>query len=212
MKTCITRRAQVSPTQYRCVVPVPAVRPQRDVQRAQVIAEAKGKSRMRQGGPKQQMQRPPTPPVDPDNAEFVVFVRATKLPRWIPFTIVKGGPQANLLVKAMDGNFGKKFYQTTLINNIASVRFSLSTACQHNASLSEVSTCSPNLHTCRRCTKIGRKSSGALKTICQGTRISQTMSSASRSATRIAQSHGSSLMRWFFCLSQRKCPRVHWTA
>jgi hypothetical protein len=68
------------------------------------------------------MTRPPTPPVDPDNAEFVVFVRATKLPRWIPFTIVKGGTQANMLVKAMDGNFGKEFFSTTLINNIATVR------------------------------------------------------------------------------------------
>ena len=121
MKTCCTPRGQVGPSRSRCVVPAPAVRPQRCGERAQVIAEAKGKSRMRQGGPKQQMQRPPTPPVDPDNAEFVVFVRATKLPRWIPFTIVKGGTQANLLVKGMDGNFGKEFYKTTLINNIATV-------------------------------------------------------------------------------------------
>lgn len=102
------------------------------MQRTGVIAQAKGKSRMRQGGPKQQMNRPPTPPVDPDNAEFVVFVRATKLPRWIPFTIVKGGNQANLLVKAMDGNFGKEFYKTTLVNNIASVRFSPSLLAPHN--------------------------------------------------------------------------------
>jgi hypothetical protein len=76
---------------------------------------------MRQGGARQQIQRPPTPPVDPDNEEFVVFVRAKKLPRWIPFTIVKGGTQANLLVKAMNGNFGKEFYSNTLINNIAQV-------------------------------------------------------------------------------------------
>lgn len=74
---------------------------------------------MRRGGsPNQQMARPPTPPVDPDNEEFVVFVRAKKLPRWIPFTIVKGGPQANILVKAMNGNFGKEFYSKTLVNNI----------------------------------------------------------------------------------------------
>lgn len=66
--------------------------------------------------------RPPTPPVDPDNEEFVIFVRAMKLPRWIPFTIVKGGAQANLLVKAMNGNFGKEFYSKTLINNIAQVQ------------------------------------------------------------------------------------------
>eukprot|EP00892_Ulva_mutabilis_P006736 jgi/Ulvmu1/4434/UM002_0159.1 len=84
-----------------------------------VISYGKGKNRMRQGAPQSQQMRPPTPPVDPDNEEFVIFVRATKLPRWIPFTIVKGGAQANLLVKAMNGNFGKEFYSKTLINNIA---------------------------------------------------------------------------------------------
>jgi hypothetical protein len=86
------------------------------------VAQAKGKSRMRQGGARtQQAMKPPTPPVDPDNEEFVIFARATKLPRWIPFTITKGGTQANLLVKAMNGNFGKEFYSKTLINNIAQV-------------------------------------------------------------------------------------------
>lgn len=124
MRTCFVHRFQVSPALRGCGAPAPIARaPETAVQRSAVIAHAKGKSRMRQGGPRQQMSRPPTPPVDPDNAEFVVFVRATKLPRWIPFTIVKGGAQANLLVKAMDGNFGKQFYKTTLINNIAQVRF-----------------------------------------------------------------------------------------
>jgi len=86
----------------------------------QVVA-GKGQSRMRQNSAAQQPQRPPTPPVDPDNEEFVVFVRAKKLPRWIPFTIVKGGAQANVLVKAMKGNFGKEFYSKTLINQIGQV-------------------------------------------------------------------------------------------
>lgn len=89
-----------------------------------VAGKRKGKSRMRQGGFRQQ-QRPkiPTPPVDPDNEEFVVFVRAVQMPRWIPFTVVKGGTQANVLVKAMKGNFGTKFYNKTLVNNIAQVCF-----------------------------------------------------------------------------------------
>lgn len=91
-----------------------------------VISHGKGKNRMRQGGSQSQQMRPPTPPVDPDNEEFVIFVRAAKLPRWIPFTIVKGGTQANLLVKAMNGNFGKEFYSKTLINNIAKVIFTSS--------------------------------------------------------------------------------------
>ena len=69
-----------------------------------------------------QQAKPPTPPVDPDNEEFVVFVRATQLPRWIPFTIVKGGAQANILVKAMQGNFAKEFYSKILLNQIGKVR------------------------------------------------------------------------------------------
>lgn len=94
----------------------------RALSRTSVISYGKGKNRMRQGGAQPQQMRPPTPPVDPDNEEFVIFVRAAKLPRWIPFTIVKGGAQANLLVKAMNGNFGKEFYSKTLINNIAQVQ------------------------------------------------------------------------------------------
>ena len=50
----------------------------------------------------------PTPPVDPDNVEFVIFVRSKKLPQWVPLSIVKGGTTANMLVKSLDNELGKK--------------------------------------------------------------------------------------------------------
>lgn len=72
---------------------------------------------------------PPVPDVDPDNAEFVVFIRAknymdekmkvimTASP-WVPLTIVKGGQAANFLVKALENEWGRKLYSKTLIRNI----------------------------------------------------------------------------------------------
>jgi hypothetical protein len=97
------------------------VAPQRDV-----TVAAKGKTRMRQGGGRQQKAMlPPTPPVDPENEQFVIFVRAKVLPRWIPFSVVTGGLQANMLVKAMNGSFGKDFYKKSLVNSLGQVNFYL---------------------------------------------------------------------------------------
>ena len=67
------------------------------------------------------MQAPPTPPVDPQNEEFVLFIRAKKFPQWYPLSVVKGGGQANVLLKAMQNDFGKLLYGKTLIRNIGSV-------------------------------------------------------------------------------------------
>ena len=53
------------------------------------------------------MQLPPTPPVDPDNEEFVLFIRATKFPQWYPLSVVKGGAQANVLLRAMQNDLGQ---------------------------------------------------------------------------------------------------------
>ncbi|KAG1675416.1 hypothetical protein FOA52_012335 [Chlamydomonas sp. UWO 241] len=72
---------------------------------------------------------PPCPEVDPDNAEFVVFIRAVdymdekmkvkmNASPWVPLTIVKGGQAANFLVKAMENEWGRKLYGKTLIKNI----------------------------------------------------------------------------------------------
>ena len=90
--------------------------------RLSVQAMAKGKQRMRRGGGQQQggMQMPsiPTPPVDPENVEFVIFVRSKKLLQWMPLSVMKGGGPANMLVKAMENDLGKKMYGNTLIENV----------------------------------------------------------------------------------------------
>lgn len=88
----------------------------------EVYAGGKGKQRMRVGGSGRQQQMaaqlPPTPPVDPENAEFVLFVRSKKLPQWVPLTIMKGGGPANLLVKGLDSDLGRALAMKTLTNNI----------------------------------------------------------------------------------------------
>jgi hypothetical protein len=67
-----------------------------------------------QGGP----QMPPTPPVDPENVEFVIFARSKKLPQWFPVSITKGGSGANLLVKSLETEWGRTLYSNTLVQNI----------------------------------------------------------------------------------------------
>lgn len=84
----------------------------------------KGKQRMRSGGggsrmmQQQQQMMPPTPPVDPDNEEFVIFVRSKKLPQWVPLSVVKGGTAANMLVKGLDSDWMKDTTAKTLVQNI----------------------------------------------------------------------------------------------
>lgn len=41
-----------------------------------------------------------------------------QVPRWIPYTVMKGGWQANALAKAQGTNIGKNLYGSTLIKNI----------------------------------------------------------------------------------------------
>lgn len=88
--------------------------------RRQVEVYAKGKQQMRRGGNRQQMLQmqqmmPPTPPVDPENEEFVVFIRSKMMNLWVPLSVVKGGPGANLLVKGMSTDLG----MSALVSNIA---------------------------------------------------------------------------------------------
>jgi hypothetical protein len=51
--------------------------------------------------------------------EFVIFVRSKKLPQWFPLSIMKGGSAANLLVKTLQNDIGKKLYGNQLIDNVA---------------------------------------------------------------------------------------------
>ncbi|KAI8106793.1 hypothetical protein M9434_001447 [Picochlorum sp. BPE23] len=84
------------------------------------VVAAKGKQRMRRGQGNSGMAMPsvPTPPVDPDNVEFVIFVRSKKLLQWMPLSVMKGGGPANMLVKAMENDLGKKMYGNTLVENV----------------------------------------------------------------------------------------------
>lgn len=87
-----------------------------------VAGKGKGKQMGRsRPGVNMQRQMPPTPPVDPENEEFVLFVRSKKLPQWIPLSVVKGGTAANMLVKSMSGNFAQDTFRQTLIRNIGQV-------------------------------------------------------------------------------------------
>eukprot|EP00210_Caulerpa_lentillifera_P002224 g2137.t1 len=63
-------------------------------------------------------KKPPELPVDPDNEEFIMFVRSKLLPRWIPYTVMKGGWSANALAKAQGTKWGRNLYGETLIKNI----------------------------------------------------------------------------------------------
>lgn len=63
----------------------------------------------------QQSQVPPTPLVDPENEEFVIFVRSTKQPQWVPLSVVKGGAAANMLVKGLETEFMRETTVKTLV-------------------------------------------------------------------------------------------------
>jgi len=57
--------------------------------------------------------------VDPENVEFVIFVRSKKLLQWMPLSVMKGGGPANMLVKSLENDLGKKLYGNTLVTNVA---------------------------------------------------------------------------------------------
>ncbi|KAG2495299.1 hypothetical protein HYH03_006571 [Edaphochlamys debaryana] len=76
-------------------------------------------------------REPPTPEVDPENAEFVVFFRCLKYKDsqlntmvgpslWVPLSIIKGNQVSNFLAKAIETEWGMKLYGRTLIWQMAS--------------------------------------------------------------------------------------------
>lgn len=86
-----------------------------------VCGKGKGKKTMRRGRSNQQMGMdvPPTPPVDPNDEEFVIFVRSTKFPLWYPYSIMKGGWAANALVKSQESDWMKNMTGGQLVKNIS---------------------------------------------------------------------------------------------
>ena len=59
--------------------------------------------------------------MDPNNVEFVLFIRAVKFPQWYPLSVVKGGSAANVLARAMEYELGRLLYGKTLVRNIGQV-------------------------------------------------------------------------------------------
>ena len=60
------------------------------------------------------------PPVDPENAQFVIYVRSKfGLKKWMPLNVVTGGAQANLLVKGLDADLTRETSTNTLKREIA---------------------------------------------------------------------------------------------
>ena len=59
------------------------------------------------------------PPIDPDNEQFVIFVRSKKgFKSWYPLNVVTGGSTANTLVKGLESNLSRELALTSLTNNI----------------------------------------------------------------------------------------------
>ena len=88
--------------------------------RRSVQVFAKGKGARRGGRQQRQMVEPPTPPIDPENEEFVMFARPTTGPlkSWYPFTVMVGGSQANILVKARENEITKRLTSDTLAKTL----------------------------------------------------------------------------------------------
>ncbi|QDZ19445.1 hypothetical protein HOP50_02g19600 [Chloropicon primus] len=89
-----------------------------------VHAKGKGKKLNRQGKGMNQQQIS-TPPIDPENEEFVLFARSKKsaLKNWYPFTIMVGGSQANVLVKAKENEFTEKLTGNTLAKTLGATLY-----------------------------------------------------------------------------------------
>ncbi len=59
------------------------------------------------------------PPIDPDNEQFVIYVRSKKgFKSWYPLNVVTGGSTANTLVKGLGSDVSKDLATKSLTNNI----------------------------------------------------------------------------------------------
>jgi hypothetical protein len=59
------------------------------------------------------------PPIDPDNEQFVIYVRSKKgFKAWYPLNVVTGGSTANTLVKGLDSDLSRELAVKSLTTNI----------------------------------------------------------------------------------------------
>jgi hypothetical protein len=60
------------------------------------------------------------PEVDPENTQFVIYVRSKfGLKKWMPLNVLTGGSQANLLAKGLDSDLTKEASMSTLKREFA---------------------------------------------------------------------------------------------
>ncbi|CAL50296.1 unnamed product [Ostreococcus tauri] len=83
-------------------------------------AKGKGKSNREGSGAKMMSQVEQfMPPIDPDNEQFVIYVRSKRgLKAWYPLNVVTGGSAANTLVKGLDNDMSREMAQKSLQQNI----------------------------------------------------------------------------------------------
>jgi len=82
----------------------------------------KGKGKGNREGPGAKMMQAVEqfmPPIDPDNEQFVIYVRSKRgLKAWYPLNVVTGGSAANTLVKGLDNDMSKEMAKKSLSQNI----------------------------------------------------------------------------------------------
>lgn len=90
--------------------------------RRSMVVYAKGKgqgNRSGRGMPGQGGVEQFLPPIDPDNEQFVIYVRSKKgLKVWYPLNVVTGGSAANTLVKGLENDLSKSMALKSLSQNI----------------------------------------------------------------------------------------------
>jgi len=87
-----------------------------------ILSKGKGGGR-RNGASRRPGGQPPMeqymPPIDPDNEQFVIYVRSKKgFKAWYPLNVVTGGSTANTLVKGLESNVSKDLAKKSLTSNI----------------------------------------------------------------------------------------------
>ena len=76
---------------------------------ATYAGKGRGAGRRRAVAQMQQQVEQFMPPIDPDNEQFVIYVRSKRgIKAWYPLNVVTGGSAANTLVKGLDSSISKE--------------------------------------------------------------------------------------------------------
>jgi len=61
------------------------------------------------------------PPLDPNNPQFMIYVRSAAVAQWYPVSVVTGGSAAKQLIKMVDGDTFNQFFKDRLTANVSEV-------------------------------------------------------------------------------------------